>query len=332
MNEPFAIATRPIPEFSEVGQFFGRERIAVLIPCYNEEATIPQVITNFRAALPEAVIYVYDNNSRDRTSEVALNAGAEVRKAYLQGKGNVVRRMFADIDADIYVLVDGDATYHAPSVRVMIHLLKEQNFDMVVAARAECDENAYRRGHRVGNILLTGFVRMMFSSTIVDMLSGYRVLRRRFVKSFPVLSTGFEIETELTVHALELGLSITEITAPYFARPTGSHSKLNTWTDGVKISWMIFRLFRAERPMTFFGGIGLMLALISLIFAAPIFATYLEEGIVPRFPTAVLSTGMMLLAFMLVTSGLVLDTVTRGRREMKLLAYLGQSAAETDRC
>ncbi len=308
-----------------------RPRVAVLIPCYNEEAAVAHVVSAFRAALPGSTIYIYDNNSRDRTVEIARKAGALVRRESLQGKGHVVRRMFADVDADIYVLVDGDATYDAPSVQMMIDHLMSENLDMVVAARVERDEKAYRSGHRTGNMLLTGFVRTIFGPTIVDMLSGYRVFSRRFVKSFPVLSGGFEIETELTIHALQLGLPIAEVQTPYYARPSGSHSKLNTWRDGFKILWMILKLFRSEQPLTFFGGIGTLLALASILLAIPIFTTYLDEGIVPRLPTALLSTGMMLLAFMLVTSGLVLDTVTRGRREMKLLAYLAQNSAGIDR-
>ena len=280
-----------------------RDRVAVLIPCYNEDAAIAKVVSAFRAVLPESAIYVYDNNSDDHTIEVAREAGALVRKESLHGKGHVVRRMFADIEADVYVLVDGDATYDAPSVRTMIDRLVTENLDMVVAARAERDNGAYRLGHRTGNVLLTGFVRRIFGHTIVDMLSGYRVLSRRFVKSFPVLSGGFEIETELTVHAIQLGVPIAEVKTPYYARPSGSHSKLDTCRDGFKILWMILKLFRSERPLTFFGGIGLLLAVASIMLAIPLFATYMEEGLVPRLPTAVLSTGMMLLAFMLVTSG-----------------------------
>jgi glycosyltransferase involved in cell wall biosynthesis len=307
------------------------QRIAVMIPCYNEEAAIVQVVEAFQAALPGCPIFVYDNNSRDSTVDVARKAGALVRRETLQGKGNVVRRMFADIDADVYVLVDGDATYDAPSARIMIDRLLAENLDMVVAVRTDCEKKAYRPGHRFGNVLLTGFVRTLFGPILIDMLSGYRAFSRRFVKSFPVLSTGFEIETELTVHALQLGLPIAEVLTPYYARPNGSRSKLNTWRDGFKILWTIQKLFRSEHPLAFFGSIGLLLALASMLLAIPILATYLEEGIVPRLPTAVLSTGMMLLAFTLVTSGLVLDTVTRGRREMKLLAYLAQNTAEMDR-
>jgi len=302
------------------------EHVAVLVPCYNEEAAITQVIEDFRAALPQATIYVYDNNSADRTAEVARAAGAVVRREIHQGKGYVVRRMFADVEADVYVLVDGDATYDAPNARMMVERLMAENLDMVVGARAEREEAAYRRGHRTGNRLLTGFVAIMFGRTIVDMLSGFRVFSRRFVKSFPVLSGGFEIETELTVHALELDLPIAEVRTPYSARPEGSYSKLSTWRDGFRILSMIFKLYRSERPLAFFGTVGIALGIMSVGLAIPIFATYLEQGLVPRLPTAVLSTGLMLLAFLCVASGLVLDTVTRGRREMKLLAYLAQRA------
>lgn len=314
-----------LEQLSTTKDLVAGEQVAVLIPCYNEETSIAQVVAAFRAALPRSTIYVYDNNSRDRTKEVARKAGALVRKESRQGKGHVVRRMFADIDADIYILVDGDATYDAPSAPMMIDCLATESLDMVVAARAERDEKAYRLGHRTGNTLLTGLVRLIFGRTIIDMLSGYRVLSRRFVKSFPALSQGFEIETELTVHALELDLPIAEVKTPYYARPEGSHSKLNTWRDGFGILWMILKLCRSERPLMFFGAIGIVLALTSIALSIPVFITYMQQGIVPRLPTAVLSTGMMLLAFLCITSGLVLDTVTRGRREMKRLAYLAQN-------
>ena len=303
-----------------------RHRIAVLVPCYNEEAAIAKVVADFAAVLPGATIYVYDNNSKDRTALVARTAGAIVRQELHQGKGHVVRRMFADIDADIYVLVDGDATYDAPSARSMIAALLEGRLDMVVAARVHEEQTAYRRGHVTGNKLLTGFLAMVFGRAFTDILSGYRVFSRRFVKTFPVLSGGFEIETELTVHALELDLAVAEIATPYFARPEGSASKLNTWRDGFRILWTIVRLYRSERPLRFFSGIGFLLALTAILIAIPVFATYLREGTVPRLPTAILSTGLMLLAFLSVSAGLVLDTVTRGRRELKLLAYLGQRA------
>lgn len=304
----------------------GGQRLAVLVPCFNEEAAIAKVVGDFRAALPEATIYVYDNNSTDRTAEFARAAGAVVRRAPHQGKGNVVRRMFADVEADIYVLVDGDATYDALSARALITRLVEDRLDMVVAARIEEEAAAYRLGHRTGNRLLTGFLASMFQATFTDMLSGYRVFSRRFVKSFPALSRGFEIETELSVHALELDLPVGEIPTPYYARPEGSTSKLSTWRDGLRILSTIVGLYRSERPLAFFSGLGIVLAVASIVLAVPIFVTYLERGIVPRIPTAILSTGLMLLAFLSIVAGLVLDTVTRGRRETKLIAYLQQKA------
>ena len=310
---------------------FGRYSVAVLVPCYNEEVAIGQVVKDFRAALPDAAIYVFDNNSTDNTAAAARAAGAEVYQEKHQGKGYVVRRMFTDVEADVYVLVDGDATYDAPSAAVMIERLLEGRLDMVVANRVGREQAAYRAGHRTGNWLLTSFVASMFGPTFNDMLSGYRVFSRRFVKSFPVLSGGFEIETELTVHALELGLPVAEIDTPYYARPEGSASKLNTWGDGFRILRTIIRLYRAERPLPFFTGIGLALAIASIGFSIPIFITYFETGLVPRLPTAILSTGLMGLAFLSGVIGLVLDTVTRGRREMKLLAYLAHRAPGEER-
>jgi glycosyltransferase involved in cell wall biosynthesis len=301
-------------------------RVAVLVPCYNEAATIADVVAGFRAALPGSVVYVYDNNSTDGTIEAARAAGAVVRRETHQGKGYVVRRMFADVDADAYVLVDGDATYDAPSAREMIARLIEGPLDMVVAVRVDRDEAAYRPGHRTGNRVLSGFVTHIFGHSFTDMLSGYRAFSRRFVKSFPVLSGGFEIETELTIHALELELPIAEVRTPYYARPQGSTSKLNTWRDGFRILLTILKIYRAERPLPLFTAVGLALAAVSIGLAIPIVITYLEEGIVPRFPTAILSTGLMLAAFLSLASGLVLDTVTRGRREAKLLAYLRHGA------
>ncbi len=299
-------------------------RIAVLVPCFNEEAAVASVVSAFRKALPSAQIYVYDNNSRDRTAEVARAAGAEVRHERRQGKGHVVRRMFADIDADVYVLVDGDATYDAPSAPGMVERLINDHLDMVVGLRVDQEQAAYRRGHRTGNWLLTSFLSSVFGQAFTDILSGYRVFSRRFVKSFPVLSDGFEIETELTVHALELAMPVAEIETPYYARPEGSVSKLNTWRDGFRILGTILRLYRSEKPLRFFMIIGLFLALVAIGLAIPLAVTYLEEGLVPRLPTAILSTGLMIVAVLSVSSGLVLDTVTRGRREMKLLAYLAQ--------
>jgi len=317
---------------ARAGDARGR-RVAVLVPCFNEEAAIAKVVADFRAVLPAAAIYVYDNNSTDRTVEVARAAGALVRREMHQGKGNVVRRMFADVDADVYVLVDGDATYDAACASAMIARLLEDRLDMVVAARVEEDRAAYRPGHRTGNRLLTAFFASVFKSTFTDILSGYRVFSRRFVKSFPVLSRGFEIETELAVHALELELTVAEIPTPYYARPQGSVSKLSTWRDGLRILATMVSLYRSERPLAFFSGIGVALAVASIALAVPIFVTYFEQGIVPRIPTAILSTGLMLLAFLAIVAGLVLDTVTRGRREMKLIAYLEQRAPgeESDR-
>jgi len=301
-------------------------RIAVLVPCFNEEAAVATVVADFRKALPSATIYVYDNNSSDRTVAVARAAGAEVRGERRQGKGHVVRRMFADVDADVYVLVDGDATYDAPSAPRMIERLVNDHLDMVVGLRVDQVQAAYRPGHRTGNRMLTGFLSSVFGQAFKDILSGYRVFSRRFVKSFPVLSDGFEIETELTVHALELAMPVAEIETPYYARPEGSVSKLNTWRDGFRILGTILKLYRSEKPLRFFTVIGLFLALVSIGLAIPVIITYLEQGIVPRLPTAVLSTGLMIVAVLSISSGLVLDTVTRGRREMKLLAYLSQSS------
>jgi Glycosyl transferase family 2 len=302
-------------------------RIAVLVPCFNEEAAIAGVVADFRKSLPSAQIYVYDNNSSDRTGAVAREAGAEVRSEHRQGKGHVVRRMFADIDADIYVLVDGDATYDAASAPRMVEMLRSQRLDMVVGVRVDQAEAAWRRGHRTGNRMLTGFLSSVFGRAFRDILSGYRVFSRRFVKSLPVLSDGFEIETELSVHALELALPVAEIETPYFARPAGSFSKLNTWRDGFRILGTILKLYRSEKPLRFFTIIGCCLALVSIGLAIPVIVTWLEQGVVPRLPTAVLSMGLMILSVLSVSSGLVLDTVTRGRREMKLLAYLSQPAA-----
>ncbi len=300
--------------------------IAVLVPCYNEEAAIGRVVADFRAALPGAAIYVYDNNSRDRTADVAAAAGAIVRREPLQGKGNVVRRMFADIDADAYVLVDGDDTYHAASAPALVAKLFDEQLDMVNAARKTEIQAAYRPGHRFGNVVLTTLVTAIFGHRTEDMLSGYRVFSRRFVKSFPSLSAGFEIETELTVHALELRMPLAEVATPYKDRPVGSVSKLSTFRDGFRILWLIGKLVKEERPVQFFGIGALLLAIFSLVIVKPVFVTYLETGLVPRLPTAVLATGLMLLAFLSLACGLILDTVTRGRREMKRLAYLAQPA------
>lgn len=297
-------------------------RIAVLIPCYNEEAAISTVVTDFKRALTDATIYVCDNNSKDRTKAFAKAAGATVMSEPLQGKGNVVRRMFADIDADIYVLVDGDATYDANAAPAMVELLLQERLDMVVGARVDTEKAAYRPGHRFGNALLTTCVGYLFGSRFSDILSGYRVFSRRFVKSFPALTKGFEIETELTVHALELSMPIGETSTNYGARPVGSSSKLNTYRDGLRILFTILQLFREERPLRFFSILFILLTLAALGLGVPLINTYLETGLVPRLPTAVLAMGLIILAFLSLSSGLVLDTVTHGRRELKRLAYL----------
>jgi glycosyltransferase involved in cell wall biosynthesis len=304
-------------------------RIAVLIPCYNEAATIGTVVADFARALPTAIIYVYDNNSTDETRSIAAQAGAIVRAELLQGKGNVVRRMFADIEADVYVLVDGDGTYDASSAERMVKLLLNGSLDMVNAARVPVTDLAYRPGHKLGNRLLTGAVAAIFGNRIRDMLSGFRALSRRFVKSFPALATGFETETELTVHALELRLPIAEIETPYRDRPHGSQSELRTFEDGLRILRTIFLLVKEERPLQFFSLSAAVLAGTSVILAWPLFTTYLATGLVPRVPTAVLVTGLMLLSFMSVVAGLVLDTVTLGRRELKRLHYLGLRGPST---
>jgi len=308
-----------------------KHRVAVLVPCYNEAAAIDAVVRDFQVALPAARIYVYDNNSSDRTCDIARAAGAVVRREALQGKGNVVRRMFADVEADIYVLVDGDATYDAASAPSMVAKLVTEQLDMVVGCRIDSEQAAYRAGHRLGNALFTGFVAKLFGNRFTDILSGYRVLSRRYAKSFPALAKGFEIETELTVHALELRMPIAEISTPYGKRLEGSQSKLSTFRDGLRILVMILELFKDERPLQFFGLISGLLAAAAVLIAVPVFQTYLQTGLVPRLPTAVLATGIMLLAFLSLTCGFVLDTVTQGRRELKRLAYLqipGPGAAE----
>lgn len=301
-------------------------RVAVLLPCYNEEAAIGQTIAGFRAALPDAAIYVYDNNSADRTREVASAAGAIVRAERMQGKGHVVRRMFADIEADIYVMADGDATYDAAAAPELVRRLLDEQLDMVVGARKSEVETAYRRGHRFGNRLLTGMLAWLFGRTFSDILSGYRVFSRRFVKSFPALSRGFETETEISVHALELAMPVGEVVTAYGARPEGSHSKLSTYGDGWRILKTILHLFRIERPVLFYGGLSVLLAIIAVILSIPLAITYARTGLVPRFPTAILATGLMITAALSFFCGLILDTVVRGRREVRRLAYLSLPA------
>jgi glycosyltransferase involved in cell wall biosynthesis len=301
-------------------------RIAVLLPCYNEEAAIGATVHGFRAALPSATVYVYDNNSRDRTREAAAKAGAVVRSERQQGKGNVVRRMFADIDADIYVMADGDMTYDAASAPTMVDILLAEQLDMVVGTRRHDEKHAYRGGHVFGNRLFTGLLSSLFGRSFTDIFSGYRVFSRRFVKSFPVVSAGFEIETEMSVHALELRMPVGEVETAYAARPEGSQSKLSTFSDGRRILKTIVTLYRVERPVLFYGTLGALLLAAAIVLAIPLVITYLHTGLVPRFPTAILVTGMTVIAVLCFFTGLILDTVTRGRREVRRLAYLSLAA------
>jgi glycosyltransferase involved in cell wall biosynthesis len=300
--------------------------VAVLLPAYNEEAEIQRVVRDFRASLPGAMIYVYDNNSSDKTKEKALLEQAVVRTEYRQGKGYVVRRMFSDIDADIYLMCDGDGTYDASIAPELIRALLDDNLDMVVATRTSTETDAYRRGHRFGNWLLNRIVRLTFGRTFSDMLSGYRVLSRRFVKSFPSFSGGFEIETEITVHALEMDMPTRELATEYTSRSEGSSSKLNTYSDGLQILWMIMRLLKAGQPFVFFGWIAVFSALVSLLLAWPIFETYLETGLVPKIPTAVLSASLMIISVMSLFSGVILENVSQAARESKRLHYLSYLA------
>jgi Glycosyl transferase family 2 len=297
--------------------------VAVLIPCYNEQTTIAQVVRDFRASLPNATVYVYDNNSTDATRTVAADAGAIVRWESQQGKGNVVRRMFADIEADIYVLVDGDATYDASMASRMVEVLRSEHLDMVVGCRKSDEGFRYRRGHHFGNAMFNKFLKWMFGNAFTDILSGYRAFSRRYVKNFPSLTSGFEIETEMAVYALTLRMPVVEIETRYVERPEYSVSKLRTYSDGLRILTVMLALFRQERPALFFSLIALALALASVVLSIPLAITYAETGLVPRFPTAILSTGLMIAALLCLCCGLILDTVTRGRREMRRLAYLG---------
>lgn len=300
--------------------------VAVLLPCYNEGVSIGKTIEAFRAALPAAAIYVYDNNSTDNTAEVARSFGAIVKKETQQGKGAVVRRMFRDIQADFYIMADGDNTYDAALAQKMIDHAQQGPFDLVNCIRQETDRGAYRGGHRLGNQLITGAVRWIFGARVDDMLSGYKVFSRRFVKSFPILTTGFDIETEITIHALELALPIAHVDGDYRPRAEGSVSKLRTYHDGWRILRLILRLLRHERPLFFFGSFASFAFIVAIALFIPVFSTYLQTGQVPRLPTALLATGIVLVGALSLTTGVVLDTVTRGRREMRLLAYLALNA------
>jgi glycosyltransferase involved in cell wall biosynthesis len=301
-------------------------RIAVILPCFNEEAAIVDTVAGFRTALPTASIYVYDNNSRDRTAELARAAGAVVRTEKQQGKGHVVRRMFADVDADIYVMADGDLTYDPKAAPDMVRMLVDEQMDMVVGTRQHAVAEAYRGGHVIGNRLFTGLLTRLFGRSFTDIFSGYRVFSRRFVKSFPALSEGFEIETEISVHALELRMPVGELVTKYGARPEGSASKLATYRDGWRILKTIATLYRVERPVLFYGGLAALLIAVAIVLVVPLLITYLDTGLVPRFPTAILATGMVIVAVLSFFAGLILDTVTRGRREIRRLAYLAYPA------
>lgn len=303
---------------------FERLSVAVLVPCYNEELTVAKVVSDFKDLLPGCTIYVYDNNSQDNTIREAKNAGAVVRIHKMAGKGNVVRQMFSDVESDVYVLVDGDDTYDAKAAPAMIRHLLDNRLDMVNGSRIALSKSAYRPGHKYGNKILTNFVRGIFGKQIGDMLSGYRIFSNRFIKSFPALSTGFEIETELTVHALELRMPIDEVSVDFYNRPEGSESKLRTFSDGARILKTIAILTKEERPLLFFCMLSLTLALASVLIAIPIIVEYLNTGLVPRIPTAILCTGIMILSFLSLFAGLILDTVTHGRREMKRLHYLSK--------
>jgi glycosyltransferase involved in cell wall biosynthesis len=303
-------------------------QIAVILPCYNEDAAVGKTVRDFRAALPSAKVYVYDNNSKDKTVEVAREAGAIVRTEMRQGKGNVMRRMFADVEADIYVLADGDDTYDASAAPVLIRKLIEEGLDIVTGRRVHSEAAAYRAGHVWGNKMLTGLTSMMFNVKLGDTLSGYRVMSRRFVKSFPFTAEGFGIETELTVHAVRLLMPMAEVDTAYKERPVGSVSKLSTYRDGFKILFTIAQMLREERPLLFFSTIAAVFAAVAMSFGASIVIEYVQTGLVPRLPTALLATGLMVIAFLALMSGLILDTVTRGRWANKRLAYLSMRGPE----
>lgn len=303
-----------------------KPRVAVILPCYNEEGAIAKTVADFRAALPEAEIYVYDNNSKDRTAEVAAEAGAIVRREMMQGKGHVVRRQFADVEADVYVMADGDDTYDASAAPAMIEKLVAEKLDMVAGKRIETDVAAYRRGHRFGNWLLTSTVRFFFNSPFEDMLTGYRVMSRRFVKTVPFTAHGFGIETELTIHMARMMSPVAEVPTNYKERPAGTVSKLNTYRDGWRILMTIAKLVRLERPLVFYGLIAAFLVVASLLIAIPVFGEFARYQSVRSVPSAVLSASLMILASLCVMAGLILDSVTKGRWETKRLTYLSLPA------
>jgi glycosyltransferase involved in cell wall biosynthesis len=298
------------------------KNVAILIPCYNEAGTIATVVKSFRKCLPTAAIYVYDNRSEDNTAELAKNAGATVVTAKIRGKGNVVRKMFTDINADVYIMVDGDSTYTAADATKMIDIIINEKVDMVVAARREKTASAYPAGHKLGNRAFNFMLEMLFNSTFLDVFSGYRAFSKRFVKTFPITSSGFDIEAELSIHTLTLAIPCVEINSVYLERPPYSKSKLNTFRDGFQILVSILRLLKETRPLFFFGAISLLLFLISVGISYPVIVTFIETGLVPRIPTIVLSTGLMMLSFLSLTCGVILDSLSKARREIKKLHYL----------
>ncbi|MDR0677869.1 MAG: glycosyltransferase family 2 protein [Holosporaceae bacterium] len=298
------------------------KKIAVLIPCYNEDVTIADVVTSFKRELPCSTIYVYDNCSEDKTAEVAKESGAVVVSARIRGKGNVVRRMFSDIDADIYIMVDGDSTYAPEDSKKMIKVLLDENVDMVVAVRREQNLSVYREGHRFGNKIFNFILKVLFDSSFRDIFSGYRVFSRRFVKTFPITSGGFDIEAELSVHALTLSIPFAELDSKYSARPANSYSKLSTFKDGFSILFRIFGLLKETRPLLFFSVLSMILFIVSIVISYPIVMTFWDTGLVPRFPTAVLATGIMIISFLSLTCGIIMNSISLARTEMKKLHYL----------
>lgn len=297
-------------------------KISVLLPCYNEAVTIEKLIKKLQKTLLNATIYVVDNNSTDDTAKLAKKAGAIVIHEPNQGKGHAVRRIFAEAEGDIFVMMDGDETYDVEAAPKLIKMLKDENLDMILGKRETEEKQAYRASHHFGNWLFSFALRIIFTQKFTDVLSGYRIMSRRFVKSFPVNSKGFEIETEMTVHALQLSLPVKEVSTKYYARPEDSHSKLSTWSDGFKISKMIVKLFQSEKPLIFYGLLASFLSVIAIVLALPIFTTYIQTGLVPRLPTAILCSGIMLLAFIFFITGLILQSITLMRQEQKKLAYL----------
>jgi glycosyltransferase involved in cell wall biosynthesis len=305
--------------------------VAVLLPCYNEAATIGAVVEGFRAAMPGAQIHVYDNNSTDGTALKAALAGATVTRERRQGKGNVVRRMFSDIDADIYIMADGDGTYDPEDALDLIHTLLSERSDMVVGTRRGVRDDAGRQGHAFGNKIFNELYRTIFGPGFTDIFSGYRAFSRRFAKSFPAVSGGFEIETEMSVHASRLKMPVSELELSYGRRPEGSHSKLSTFRDGAKILWMFAMLMKETRPFSFFGLISAVFMCASIGFMLPVLSDYVETGLVPKMPSWVLSMALMMISFMIFTAGLILDSLARARAEQLHIHYLSLPSASAGR-